>query len=165
MQTLFWIIAAFILGLIVGWWLSGRCKCEQQEARPVVEEAKPEPELYSEPEPELKPEPEPEPKPQVESVAAAVAAPLSFASSSDAKDDLKRIKGIGAVIEKKLNALEIYTFAQISEFTEESISHVEEHLSFPGRITRENWVAQAKSLAAGERTEFSDRVDKGDVSY
>ncbi len=34
---------------------------------------------------------------------------------------------------------------------------------FSGRVTRDEWVEQAKLLAAGEETEFSKRVDGGDV--
>ena len=40
---------------------------------------------------------------------------------------------------------------------------VEGSLSFPGRIQRENWIAQAIELAQGGETEFSKRVDKGEV--
>jgi len=36
-------------------------------------------------------------------------------------------------------------------------------MSFPGRIEREDWIAQAKTLATGGETEFSKRVDSGDV--
>ena len=34
---------------------------------------------------------------------------------------------------------------------------------FKGRVTRDDWVGQAKLLASGQGTEFSKRVDKGDV--
>ena len=34
---------------------------------------------------------------------------------------------------------------------------------FKGRVTRDDWVAQAKTLAAGGATEFSRKVDDGDV--
>ena len=36
-------------------------------------------------------------------------------------------------------------------------------LDFKGRIERENWVEQARILAAGGQTEFSRRVDRGEV--
>jgi len=75
-------------------------------------------------------------------------------------DDLKRVKGIGPVIEKKLNALGIYHFRQVGALTEENIQWVNHHLAFPGRIQREGWVDQAKQLAQGEGTDFSDRYDK-----
>jgi NADH-quinone oxidoreductase subunit E len=79
------------------------------------------------------------------------------------EDDLKRIKGIGPVNENALNDLGIYKFAQIAAWTQDNIDWVEGYLSFPGRIEREDWIAQAKALAAGEETEFSKRVDAGEV--
>lgn len=89
--------------------------------------------------------------------------PQAFDISSGKPDDLKRIKGIGPKNEQALNALGIYTFAQISEWTPSNISWVEGYLSFPGRIEREDWINQAKLLAAGAETEFSKRVDAGEV--
>ncbi len=41
---------------------------------------------------------------------------------------------------------------------------VDENLEgFKGRVSRDDWVAQAKTLAKGGTTEFSKRVKKGDV--
>ncbi|KCZ94351.1 NADH-quinone oxidoreductase subunit NuoE [Hyphomonas johnsonii] len=79
------------------------------------------------------------------------------------RDDLKRIKGIGPSNEDALNALGICTFRQIAEWTPANIDWVEGNLSFPGRIEREQWVSQAKDLAAGRETDFSRRVDAGEV--
>jgi NADH-quinone oxidoreductase subunit E len=78
-------------------------------------------------------------------------------------DDLKRIKGIGKVNEGKLNGLGIYHFDQIAAWAREEIRWVGTYLSFHGRIDREDWVAQAKVLSAGAETEFSRRVERGDV--
>jgi NADH-quinone oxidoreductase subunit E len=78
-------------------------------------------------------------------------------------DDLKRIKGIGKVNEGKLNALGIFHFDQIAAWSRAEIRWVGTYLAFPGRIDREDWLAQAGVLAAGGETEFSTRVDKGDV--
>lgn len=91
--------------------------------------------------------------------------PMGFSSAPADQDDLKRIKGIGAVIEKTLNELGIYKFSQIAEWTRDNVAWVENFLAFPGRIDRENWIEQAKTLVAGGTTEFSNRVDKGDVNY
>jgi len=73
----------------------------------------------------------------------------SFGTASiGEKDDLQLINGIGPFIEKKLNALEIYTFRQISKFTAKDIDAVNKAIEFfPGRILRDNWVGQAKELA------------------
>ena len=85
------------------------------------------------------------------------------APRGDAADDLKRIKGIGKVIEGKLNDLGIYHFDQIANWSRKEVNWVTTFLSFKGRIDREDWIAQAKLLAAGEETDFSKRVDKGEV--
>ncbi len=91
--------------------------------------------------------------------------PQGFASRPDKVDELKRIKGIGAVIEKTLNELGIYQFSQISDWSNDQTAWVENFISFPGRIQREGWIDQAKTLDSGGTTEFAQRVDKGDVGY
>ena len=80
------------------------------------------------------------------------------------KDNLTRIKGIGLKIEEALNEIGIYHFDQIAAWDAENIAWADRTLGFPGRAEREQWVAQAKALAAGEETEFSKRVDAGDVA-
>lgn len=80
------------------------------------------------------------------------------------KDNLTRIKGIGIKIEATLNEIGIYHFDQIANWTEEHIAWVDTNVAFPGRVKREAWVPQAKALASGEETEFSKRVDAGEVS-
>ena len=62
------------------------------------------------------------------------------------KSDLKKIKGIGPVIEKKLNALGIHNFKQIAYLTDLEKNSIETELRFPGRIERDQWVEQAKAL-------------------
>lgn len=90
--------------------------------------------------------------------------PAAVEVSEDERDDLKRIKGIGPKNEQALNELGIFTFAQIATWTPENISWVEGFLSFPGRIGREDWIAQAKVLAVGGETDFAKRVDAGEVA-
>ena len=78
-------------------------------------------------------------------------------------DDLKRIRGIGMQNEGRLHGLGIWHFDQIAAWTKEQVLWVGGYLAFPGRIDREDWIAQAKVLAKGLETEFSRRVDKGEV--
>jgi NADH-quinone oxidoreductase subunit E len=78
-------------------------------------------------------------------------------------DDLKKIKGVGPKIEGILNELGVYHFDQIAGWDEANKAWVDTRLKFKGRIDREDWIAQAKLLAGGGETEFSARVDKGDV--
>ena len=72
-------------------------------------------------------------------------------------DDLKKISGVGPKLEKTLNGLGIFHFAQIAAFTPENVVWVDRHLRFKGRIERDEWIEQAKTLAAGGQTEFSQR--------
>jgi predicted flap endonuclease-1-like 5' DNA nuclease len=80
------------------------------------------------------------------------------------KDNLQRIRGIGRVNEGKLNALGIWHFDQIASWDMPQAKWVNTFLAFPGRIQREDWIAQAKVLATGADTAFSKRVDKGEVA-
>lgn len=108
--------------------------------------------------------------------AAPVAAPLADLADGDeaepalltaaregGADDLKRIKGVGPKLEQTLNDLGFYHFDQVAAWTAAEITWVDNRLKFKGRIIRDDWVSQAKLLAAGEDTEFSKRVDKGGV--
>jgi predicted flap endonuclease-1-like 5' DNA nuclease len=84
-------------------------------------------------------------------------------SLGDRVDDLKRIRGIGVLIEKRLNALGITSYEQVANWTKADIDSVSTQLDFKGRVERENWIEQARILASGGQTEFSRRVDRGEV--
>lgn len=63
-------------------------------------------------------------------------------------DDLKQIKGIGPKLEKELNAAGVFHFDQIASWTVEEVYWADNHLvSFKGRVSRDNWVGQAKEFA------------------
>ena len=79
-------------------------------------------------------------------------------------DDLKKIKGVGPKLEALLNRLGVYHFRQIAGWRTDEIAWVDANLEgFKGRVSRDDWVAQAKILAAGGDSEFSARVGKGEV--
>jgi predicted flap endonuclease-1-like 5' DNA nuclease len=79
-------------------------------------------------------------------------------------DDLKKIKGVGPKLEKLLNGMGFYHFDQIAGWTEAEVAWVDANLEgFKGRVSRDGWIEQAKTLAAGADTEFSRRVGKGEV--
>ena len=81
-----------------------------------------------------------------------------------AADDLKRIKGIGPKLEKLCNEMGVYHFDQIAGWNADEVAWMNANLQgFKGRVSRDEWVAQAKLLASGGETEFSKRVDDGDV--
>lgn len=88
-----------------------------------------------------------------------------YAPPIEHRDDLKKISGVGSRLERLLNNLGIYTFQQISNLNQKNIAWINNRLYFSGRIEREQWVEQARKLAIGQETDFSRRVDSGDVTY
>jgi predicted flap endonuclease-1-like 5' DNA nuclease len=86
------------------------------------------------------------------------------AARAGSADDLKRIKGIGPKLEQLCHSLGFYHFDQIAGWTADEIAWVDDNLEgFKGRVTRDDWVAQARILAAGGSTEFASRVDQGEM--
>ncbi len=81
-----------------------------------------------------------------------------------AADDLKQIKGIGPKLEKLVNSLGFYHFDQIGGWTDAEVAWVDQNLEgFKGRVSRDKWVEQARTLSEGGETAFSNRVKKGGV--
>ncbi len=63
------------------------------------------------------------------------------------RDDLKKIRGIGQVLEATLNELGVYHYRQIASWSPSNIDWVASHLgTFPDRIERDEWLAQAAEL-------------------
>ncbi|MCB1418091.1 MAG: hypothetical protein KDJ74_03435 [Notoacmeibacter sp.] len=136
----------------------------QPAPEPVALAAAPEPVRAAAPKPRKPAAKKPAAKKTAASKAAAPKASVAaVAAVPPAKDDLKRIRGIGRQNEARLNAEGVSAFAQIAGWTKKDQAHWGERLAFPGRIEREEWVAQAKILARGKETEFSRRVERGEV--
>ena len=76
-------------------------------------------------------------------------------------DDLKLIKGVGPKMEQLLHKLGVFHFDQVASWRKKEVEWVDENLEgFKGRVSRDEWVKQAKVLAKGGTTEFSSRVKK-----
>jgi NADH-quinone oxidoreductase subunit E len=65
-------------------------------------------------------------------------------------DDLKAISGIGPKLERVLNDLGVWTYAQIADWHREEIAWVDDTLGFKGRIERDAWLAQAAKFAGAK---------------
>ncbi len=61
-------------------------------------------------------------------------------------DDLKKLTGVGPVLEKTLNEFGIYHYRQIAGLKKADIAEIDEALNFKGRIERDEWIKQAKEL-------------------
>ncbi len=158
-QTWVWLLLAFLLGLLLGGFFCWLCcrnikheYTQQVKTEPVKKQA---PAQVSTPAAPATPPPAPK---AVKKIAFMTEPPADV-------DDLKRIKGVGAVLEGTLNKLGIYQFKQVAAFSQDEVDWVNEAMSFPGRIEREDWINQARKLSAGMETEFSKRVDGGEVEY
>ncbi|WP_306116639.1 MULTISPECIES: NADH:ubiquinone oxidoreductase [unclassified Roseovarius] len=114
--------------------------------------------------------PAPAPKPEPATASSDEDAdegtkPQVLSEPQDGKaDDLKRIKGVGPKLEQQLQSMGIYHFRQVASWSGDEVAWMDANLKgFRGRVSRDGWVEQAKTLAAGGETEFSKRVEDGDV--
>ncbi|WP_299499189.1 hypothetical protein [uncultured Roseobacter sp.] len=112
-------------------------------------------------------EAKPAPKKKAPAKKAAPAAasgdrPAGFsdAAREGGADDLKLISGVGPKLEETLNSLGIWHFDQVAGLKKKDIAWVDERLRFKGRIERDDWVGQAKTLAKGGETEASKKKRK-----
>jgi NADH-quinone oxidoreductase subunit E len=62
-------------------------------------------------------------------------------------DDLKKLKGVGPKLEATLNGLGIFHYDQIAGWSEEQALWIDGAVKAKGRIARDGWIEQARSLA------------------
>ncbi|MDP2131640.1 MAG: LPXTG cell wall anchor domain-containing protein [Erythrobacter sp.] len=76
-------------------------------------------------------------------------------------DDLTRIKGVGPKLVTLLGELGVTSYAQIAAWSDADVERIDAELGrFKGRITRDQWIEQAKLLAAGDEAAFSDKFGR-----
>ncbi|MEL6374939.1 MAG: hypothetical protein AAFR04_13345, partial [Pseudomonadota bacterium] len=102
---------------------------------------------------------EPEPAPQSESAPA-----VAPAAVADGQEDLQFIQGIDPDLEQRLNAMGFTRFDQIAAWDAATVTQVNAAFGFKGRVQRENWIEQAKMLAAGTPTAFAARRLRGEAA-
>ena len=95
-----------------------------------------------EPPAEALPEAAPAEEPQDELRAAlkSIDAPRGLA------DDMKKIHGVDAAMELKLNDLGVYHYQQLAELDEKGLELLEEALLTKGKVKAEDWIGSAKKL-------------------
>jgi hypothetical protein len=109
------------------------------------------------------PEPVPVPPEPVPPGPIAGARPAGLDAPEGAPDDLTRLKGVGPRLEALLHSHGIYHFHQIAAWGPDEIAWFDSNMEgFRGRVVREDWVGQARILAAGGETEHSKAVDRGE---
>ena len=83
---------------------------------------------------------------------AAATRPAALAAPRGGKaDNLKLIKGVGPRLEALCNSLGFWHFDQIANWTAAEVAWVDNNLEgFKGRVSRDEWIPQARDLAAGK---------------
>ena len=149
------VLKVFLVGLLYGWllrWIIDEIYLkdnlrlitnENEQLRDhirVLETSRP---LETRPIMQTTPTPQPDQRPA--SIAAAPARPPKRSAPTQ-QDDLKRIKGIGPVMEKKLNAAGVRTFEQFSRLTTQELQNI---LGISKRVVQSagNLITQARKLA------------------
>jgi predicted flap endonuclease-1-like 5' DNA nuclease len=136
------LLIAAIIGGFIGWWLRNR-KAEAVEAQ-----------LLSNLEQEVATRKELNAKVQQLETALETKgrnktprrseAATSRQPTNGGRDDLKEIRGIGPVLEQKLNDMGITTFYQVAKLSDVEIDSIAAQLStFPNRIRRDDWTRGA----------------------
>ena len=71
-----------------------------------------------------------------------------LAAPRGAPDDLAKLTGVGPQIVKKLNEHGVFHYWQIAAMTKDEADKLDADLKFNGRVARDNWVDQARTLLA-----------------
>lgn len=73
-------------------------------------------------------------------------------------DDLTKIRGVGEKLERLCNDLGFWHYEQIAAWTPRQVEWVDDNLEgFKGRVTRDDWVGQARALAHNDLPTFRRR--------
>lgn len=167
---------ALLIGLAVAWWLFGRASTapQRRDRRPDVLDEGAAPAQRNQALIDAAPAAQIVPPPLgavmggigeaiavgaqdvVEEAAAAAPEPVA-----EPADDLSRIKGLGPKMRALLPTLGITSFAQIAALSDADLAELDTRLgAFAGRPKRDNWVAQAQFLAAGDVAGFEAQFGK-----
>lgn len=91
-------------------------------------------------------------------IAVAAGAQDARLDAQEHSDDLTRIKGLGPKLAATLGELGVNRFDQIAAWSDADIDRIDAQLGrFQGRIRRDDWVEQARLLAASDTAGFEAR--------
>jgi|GEM_PF-1842330 len=142
----FLLFCAFALGLGIGWWVWGAAaanKLSKPTASAIGEDG------------------------AIEQGSLAAEAPPNDSppkgngrrryksAKNGEKDDLTQIIGLDQKTEETLNRLGVFYLYQIADWGPARIKWIEEKISQDGRVERERWVAQARTLRLQNEYEAS----------
>ena len=163
------LVIALVLGLVIAWWIfvGGRRTRVEIDRRDTLDEgankARRNQALIDAPPvaagsgtADLIPPPTPE---GLAGIGAAIQAEVPPAPAPH--DDLTRLKGVGPKLAAMLHGLGVTGFDDIAGWDDAAIDRIDARLGqFSGRIRRDDWVTQARLLAAGDTSGFENKFGK-----
>jgi predicted flap endonuclease-1-like 5' DNA nuclease len=76
-------------------------------------------------------------------------------------DELTRMKGVGPKVAAMLNGLGVTRYDQIAAWSDDDVTRIDAQLgTFKGRVTRDQWVEQARLLATGDTAGYEAKFGK-----
>jgi predicted flap endonuclease-1-like 5' DNA nuclease len=109
--------------------------------------------------PAAKPTAKAAPKPAAKPLAKPAAKPKASAKPKvSIPDNLELLKGVGPKLNNLLKSLGVSSFEQVANWKASDIREIDAKLgNFAGRISRDNWVDQAKLLLKGDVKNFEKK--------
>jgi predicted flap endonuclease-1-like 5' DNA nuclease len=126
LEIVIYLLLAGIVGFVVGWMVRGADNKKSTEEVSSLKESE---------------DSEPTEKAMPSNLV------LLTQAREEGKDKLSLLKGIGLVLEGKLNQLGIYHFDQIASWNTEEQAWIGVQILFPKKVEREEWVKQAKGFS------------------
>lgn len=158
-----WILAGFLLGILVGWWIWARNAPPMIVEPAIVNQLRAELDgvnaALARTESDLGASQNARKALEASLAAAGLAvAPLFLEAPDGSADDLTVIRGIGPRLAVLLNSIGIFHLRQIARWSDADIAEIDTRLgAFKGRIARDNWVEQAKLLHDGKLADYQLR--------
>jgi predicted flap endonuclease-1-like 5' DNA nuclease len=163
--NLYLLIAALLVGLIVGWWMFRRARAPGPADEPLAKDSPPPPP------PVAAQRDSREGNRLQDEVAAAttdvageiigVRAHAELPGASGPPNDLQMLKGVGPRLAAQLNEAGIIRFDQLAGLGETEVAMLDARMgAFAGRIARDRLVEQACYLARDDRDGFEAKFGK-----
>ncbi|RVT41916.1 hypothetical protein [Sphingobium algorifonticola] len=170
-----WLVIALLIVIAITYLMSSKASADKAQTEDGAEPSKAvEPQVESAPPPVVTPTPVP---PVIDPIPAAAPPPSvqidptparpapepapAPAASTDGVDNLLQLKGVGPKLAALLTDLGVTRFAQIAAWTDADLAAIDAKLgNFKGRPVRDQWIDQAKYLAAGDVAGFEAKYGK-----
>jgi len=87
----------------------------------------------------------------------------TFRTGEQEPDDLTMIRGVGRVLEARLNAYGVFTYRQIAAWTVDELTIFGRLMGFGDRVRREDWPGQCRRILSGSAQTTSQSRAAGAV--